>query len=73
MTKLMRLRRIEAGVYETLDGKFRVDHWSNPPGGNRPSWAVNERDGKAWDFVCELLTLSDARRYLAGENVFILS
>jgi hypothetical protein len=73
MTKPMRLRRIEAGVYESRDRKFRVNHWHSPPGGNRPSWAVSEWDGEGWDFVCEVLTLDDARRYLSGENVFILS
>lgn len=68
----LRLRRIEAGVYETLDGKFRAMHWSETAG-NRKSWAVAEWDGKGWDFVCEVYTLSDARWYLAGEDVFILS
>ncbi len=68
----IRLRRIEAGVYETLDGTRRVVHW-HTTAGNRKSWAVTEWDGKEWDFVCEVETLADARRYLAGEDVFILS
>lgn len=72
MAKAMRLRRVESGVYETPDGKFRVIHW-NQTAGNRKSWAVGEWDGKGWDFVCEVETLADARRYLAGEDVFILS
>jgi hypothetical protein len=67
----IRLRRIEAGVYETRDGRFRVLQW-DATAGNRRSWCVAQWDG-TWDFVCEVLTLGDARRYLAGENVFILS
>ena len=68
----VRLRRVEVGVYETTDGKFRAMHWSETAG-NRPSWAVAEWDGKGWDFVCEVRTLADARRFLNGEKVFILS
>lgn len=66
------LRRVSAGVYETRDGRFRVLHW-DITAGNRKSWAVSEWDGTGWDFVCEVRTLADARRYLAGENVTILS
>ncbi len=72
MAKLMRLRRVGDGVYETQDGRFRVQHW-NITAGNRKSWAVCERDGDGWDFVCEVQTLADARRHLAGEKVFVLS
>ncbi len=72
MSKTIRLRRIQAGVYETPDGKFRVQHWDTTAG-NRSSWAISEWDGKGWGFVCELLTLADARKALAGAKVFILS
>jgi len=68
----VKLKRIASGVYETPDGKFRVTHWSRTAG-NRKSWAVGEWDGEGWAFVCEILTLTDARRYLRGEDVFILS
>jgi len=72
MAKRIRLRRIDAGVYETHDGKFRVFHWSETAG-NRKSWAVGEWDGKGWDFVCEVETLADGRRHLNGERVNYLS
>ena len=68
----MKLKRIQSGLYETLDGKFRVGHWYKTAG-NRKSWAISERFDDSWSFVCEVETLSDAREYLCGNNVFILS
>lgn len=68
----IRLRRVQAGLYQTRDARFRVMHWDSTAG-NRQSWAVCEWDGHGWDFVCEVETLADARLYLAGEDVFLLS
>lgn len=70
--KVMKLKRIETGIYKTLDGKFRVIHWEYTAW-NRKSWAVCEWDGEGWDFVCEVFALREGRGYLNGENVFILS
>ncbi len=72
--KAVRLKRIKKGWYETHDGKFDVVHW-DVTAGNRVSWAISDRDEKTgqFEFLCEVETLGDARRYLAGEHVFILS
>lgn len=68
----MKLKRVQSGVYETIDTQYRVFHWAITAG-NRKSWAIAEWDGKDYSFVCEVLTLSEARDYLDGKDVFILS
>lgn len=71
--KLKRVGRPGSGVYETHDGKFQVQHW-NITAGNRKSWAISDilEDGSV-GFICEVETLGDARDYLDGKHVFIMS
>jgi hypothetical protein len=70
----MKLKRIESGIYRTLDDKYEIHHW-DVTAGNRKSWAVSDlQEDGSYDFCCEFLTLRDARRYLDGDkSVFILS
>lgn len=68
----MKLHRVSPGIYRTPDGKFRVVRWRNLPP-ESTTWAVAEWDGNRWDFVCEVSSLSDARKHLAGKVVNYLS
>ena len=70
--KTLRLRRYGSGDYGTRDGRFRVFRWDNQVSDGKVTWAIHDNMGN--DFVCEVLTLHDARRYLSGDGaVFILS
>lgn len=73
---MIRLKRVSEGHYETRDGKYRITHWDRTAG-NRESWCIADWDQQSatdlghrkWEFVCEVRTLSDARKWLSGENV----
>lgn len=69
MRSHVRLRRIESGVYETLDGKFRAVRWD----GNGGSWGIAERDGAEWVHRCEVRTLADVRLLLSGGKGLVVS
>lgn len=57
----MRLRRVEAGVYETLDGRWRierVDSLSEDMTGRREyvttsCWTITARGGNEWTEITE--------------------
>lgn len=69
--KLKRLKGI--GEYLSGCGTYRISHWDTQAYGqsNRASWAICY--AKDDEFICELLTLCDARKWLRNEKVFILS
>lgn len=65
MSKPIRLKRIESGLYETRDGQWEIIHCDEP--GYRLSWIISKWVDGEWLYQCEVETLGDVRRYLAGE------
>lgn len=68
MASKLPLRRLEPGVYETYDGKYRILRWhATDDERGRPYWEVATMDAGHWTFTCELspeFTLRDARAAL---------
>ena len=71
---VVRFKRIKAGLYETLDGKYQVMVLDTGPGYRRKTWSIRDFEDGKWDFLCDFATLADARDYLeTGNSNLILS
>lgn len=72
----IKLKKIEAGYYETQDGEFRIFRTIVPNCEYRPAtWIIAQFDTEIndFEFCCELFTLRDVRKHLNGEPVTRIS
>lgn len=72
----IKLKKIEAGHYETHDGEFRIFRTIVPNCTYRPAtWIIKQFNPETNDYelCCELFTLRDARKHLNGEPVTRIS
>jgi hypothetical protein len=71
MISVMDIVRLEAGVYETLDGRWRVHRNDGGQYGCAPqSWWVlfYRTTGDEWKFVIQAITLKVLKQFIAEKD-----